>query len=492
MLKNDKSFSIKDVFNVRPLVVAAICQIAGIITMKNECHIFAAIVFVLLFVFTFAIFKNDKEKRLLFGIMTAFFAIGFISALILSLRYEAGEETLDGLFTGHVAKIEYNGYVYCKNVFLDGEYVGNIVFKTYDYVNVGEDISFVCEAKKRDIFGYYGVSSKMLQFFAKYEATGVEVIEVFDYSPAFDEKVRIFFKNELFKNMSYDGAALSFAMTFGDTSYLDEDLLDIMRTTGVAHIFAVSGLHVGVLYSIFNRLIKNNYRYFRLVAVPIVLFGYAYICGNSPSSLRAATMFTVMNIASCFFLPSDSINSVAIAAIVVFLISPFSVYSEGCTLSFAVVLSLIVFKNFFKDLFKIKSENNFLSTINTAVVASIGSLPLMSHYFESFSLVAVPINVIIVPLVGFIYTLTFFLVPIGGVLNVNLLRVSDLLLYFVEFICALFYRFGIVVNVKMSTFSVAVYYLIMLFLSEYCFLHKKKKAAIILCLFVALTVSFYV
>lgn len=489
MLKSNERFSIKDVFNVRPLVLAAFSQIAGVVAMKNEAYIFAAVFVFILVIISVCFMKKGSEMRLLFLLAAAFFAIGFITALIENAKYMYGYDEIEGVFSGHVARIEYNGYAYIKNVFIDDEYLGNFVIKTSDSLYVGQDIYFYGEAEKREIFGYYGISSKLVQFSAKYEIYSADIIYAYDYSPTLDEKIRLFYQSELFENMSYDSAALSLAMMFGDTSYLNSDTLNIMRISGIAHIFAVSGLHVGVLYSIFNKIVKKNRRYIRLVAIPMLLFGYAYICGNSPSSLRAATMFSVMNIANCLFMPTDKLNSIAIAAIVVMLLSPFSVYSEGCLLSFAVVLSLTIFGNFFVDLLKIESDNEFLSTVNTSLVANIGSLPLISCFFGHISLISLPLNVIVIPTASFIYTITFLLLPIGGAFGVNLLRFSDIGLYLLESLCELFTDFGSVIYITMSEFSVVIYYLIMLFMSEYCFLQRKKKALIVLPLFAILVIS---
>lgn len=473
-----KRFSIKDVFNVRPLVVGLIAQILGIVAMKNDLYALSlGVVATLLLA---ALFDHGKNKERTFYLLwcAGFFAFGFLSAYAQMMIYESGEYELIGLFRGHVAFVENDGYVYCKDVFFNDEYIGNAVLTTSYDCTVGSDIYFSGTATRRSIFNDYSVSSKLLQFSAKYSIKDVAIEKTYAFSPTFDEKVRILYRRELFSNMSYQSAALCYGMMFGDTSYISSETLETMRSSGVAHIFAVSGLHVGLLYSLIDRLFKGGNRVLRAVFIPVALFAYAYICGNSPSSLRAATMFTVTSLATSFFLPSDRPNTIAMAGIVVLAISPFSVYSAGCLMSFGVVITLMLLANFFKDVLKKESFNAILSNANSSVTASIGSLPLISHYFGHISLVAPIVNIIVVPTVGVIYPLTFLLLPIGYVLKLNLLGVSDLLMSFVKSVCELFYRLGVILYYKATVFEIVVYYAIILVISEYCFLKKGQKTIV--------------
>ena len=482
-----KKFTIKDVLNVRPLVVAAAAQILGIASMKNGLYVLGIAALFVVVVYALA-FCGEKSERKFFCLVTAFFfAFGFLCAVGQSAYFSSGEEEVSGVMSGHVAFVERGGYTYLKNVFVGDKYLGNAVMETYYDLYVGEDVVFYGTATKRDIFGYYGVSSKLLQFSAKYSIVA-DGFSSFGYNPSVDETIREFFRAELYRGMSYDSAAICYGMMFGDTSNITSETLETMRVSGIAHVFAVSGLHVGVLYSIINKLFGNRARKARLFIVPVLLFGYAYVSGNSPSSLRAATMFSVVNAANCLYKHKDKPSVLAFAAIVVFTLSPFSVYSKGCILSFAVVATLMLFGR--SDKAEEKKRNAFSDSVRTSLVANVGSLPLLSCFFGYISFISLPLNIIIVPLVGIVYTYTFFALPLSALFGVNLLRITDVALIATKSVCELFYSLGTVVKVSFSALTVAIYYIALFVLSKYCFLSKKAKVITFIVLAAAFCLSF--
>ena len=109
------------------------------------------------------------------------------------------------------------------------------------------------------------------------------------------EQVRFAVRNALLDNCNGVTANFLFAMIFGDTSYLSYSVADSFRNTGTAHLFAVSGLHVALLFYACSALL-NKIRMPKVIAFAIdcfILIGYSALCSFSPSVLRSAVMILV-------------------------------------------------------------------------------------------------------------------------------------------------------------------------------------------------------
>lgn len=135
-------------------------------------------------------------------------------------------------------------------------------------------------------------------------------------------------------------ASVTKALLFGSTDGIDEELYENIRKGGIAHIFAVSGLHVGTLYGFcfalmkrkpFDRLPKLG----RFSLLTLFLFGYAGVCGFSASVLRAVVICLVSYASDLIFARKDSLESLGLALIVILLRTPSALFEVGCQLSFA-------------------------------------------------------------------------------------------------------------------------------------------------------------
>ena len=116
------------------------------------------------------------------------------------------------------------------------------------------------------------------------------------------------------------------------------------RYGGIAHIFAVSGLHIGVIYGLLYGILRRL-RVKGFVRLPVVfaaLLFYCGVCGFSPSSVRALVMCTVLMIADAAGYAYDRLNSVSAASLVVLVINPVYLFSVGFQLSVAAAAGIIV------------------------------------------------------------------------------------------------------------------------------------------------------
>jgi predicted membrane metal-binding protein len=137
------------------------------------------------------------------------------------------------------------------------------------------------------------------------------------------EDFNVFIRDTLRSGMDDDSFAVAYAMLCGNSDYTDTDVFDGYRSAGVAHIFAVSGLHIGflssALYIIFKKVRINEY--VKTLLIITVLFAYSGVCGFSSSSLRATVMFGVLSFARVSGKRYDMLSSISLAFIILALFS---------------------------------------------------------------------------------------------------------------------------------------------------------------------------
>jgi len=216
---------------------------------------------------------------------------------------------------------------------------------------------------------------------------------------------------------------LLWAMTLGLRPALtDEVALPFMRS-GTMHIFAISGLHValiaGMLVSIL-RVVQIPRSICGLVVIPLLWF-YTGATGWHASAIRATVMMSVVILGWMLKRPSDLLNSLGAAALLILIWQPFQLFQASFQLSFAVVLSLALLTPHFQQLWQrltqpdpflpdelrprwqrllLRSAYWFGAGLATSLAAWLGSAPLIAYYFHLVTPVTLFANVVVVPLAG--------------------------------------------------------------------------------------------
>lgn len=257
-------------------------------------------------------------------------------------------------------------------------------------------------------------------------------------------------------------AAVIHAMTLGDTSGMPDALNEAFRETGTLHIFSVSGLHVGML----GFLLWYGLKLFRLRGPPLIitvillLFFYALITGLRPASVRAAFMASLVLGGLLLNRPPAPLNSLCAAAFLILLADTRQLFNPGFQLSFLVVTSILLLgaplqmkiqvlgmpdaflpRRLYHTMDKLRAGfvRNVCGLAAISTAAWIGSLPLMAVYFHIFSIVAIPVNLIAVPLAFVVLALAVTSLSVGWLsawlsetFNLANLAVASLLIFTVE------------------------------------------------------------
>lgn len=199
-------------------------------------------------------------------------------------------------------------------------------------------------------------------------------------------------------------------VVFGYRGDLSAEVKQSFLETGTIHILAVSGSNVAVVTLIFFSLIGFLRVPFR-IATGLTLFGlvwYMVITGMSPSVIRATIMGGTILLGTVLGRRGDIYNSLAAAAILMLLWDPLFLYDVGFQLSFAAVLSIVLFyPKLDEQVESLQWESlkrwkvlPLLKLGAVSVAAQIGTLPFSAFYFGRVSLVAIMANLVVVPLSG--------------------------------------------------------------------------------------------
>jgi competence protein ComEC len=220
-------------------------------------------------------------------------------------------------------------------------------------------------------------------------------------------------------------AGLAEALLIGYKDELDKTLLQSYTDTGVVHIIAVSGLHLGLIYGVLLLLCKplHNKKATWLTPVLVItgLWLFAFLAGGVPSVLRSAIMFSFLAIGKQLPGKPSVYNSLAASAFLLLCYNPLWWRDPGFQLSYTAVLSIVVFfRPIYNSLFV---ANKYLDMVWKAIVVTIAAqvltTPISIYYFHQFpnlflvtNLLAIPLSSLI--LMGELVLCAFSWIPVAA------------------------------------------------------------------------------
>lgn len=191
------------------------------------------------------------------------------------------------------------------------------------------------------------------------------------------------------------------AMTLGDKSYLSRQTRDLFNLSGGAHVLALSGLHLGIIYAVLTLLLPLGRRrkWLSQALILTAIWTYTLIVGMGASVVRAAAMLSVLSVGIVLSRGRASLNTLSLAAIVMLSADPMSLWDVGFQLSFMAVLGILLFYRFLFGLVPVRHRLTRALWGMTAVslTAQVGTAPLVMYYFGRFACYFLLTNMIVVP-----------------------------------------------------------------------------------------------
>ncbi|MCR5444293.1 MAG: ComEC/Rec2 family competence protein [Bacteroidales bacterium] len=203
------------------------------------------------------------------------------------------------------------------------------------------------------------------------------------------------------------------ALALGWKADIGSDTKAHYRNAGLAHLLAVSGLHVGILAAIVGGLFwwtgrERRGRIIRGSLQLLAVWGFAFITGAAPSTLRAALMFSMFIVNDMLARRVVPLNLLALAAIVMLVADPLLVYDISWQLSFSAVAGILLAQPAIQAL-----RTPVGQAAAVSVAATLATLPVVVATFHRLPLYFIIANVIVVPIAGVILALSllYMIVP---------------------------------------------------------------------------------
>jgi competence protein ComEC len=204
-------------------------------------------------------------------------------------------------------------------------------------------------------------------------------------------------------------AGLAEALLIGYRNDLDQSLVNAYANTGVIHVIAISGLHLGLLYAVLMYLTSfltnsRNMQWVQFLLVIPLIWIFSLMTGGSASVIRSAFMFTLLGLGQLTGKKAYPLNSLAAAAFVLLVYQPNWIIDTGFLLSFAAVASIMIYYDkirkliYFKNPIAIKCWDLIAVTLSAQILTT----PIVLYYFNQFPILFLFTNMVAVPLSGWI------------------------------------------------------------------------------------------
>ncbi len=200
-------------------------------------------------------------------------------------------------------------------------------------------------------------------------------------------------------------AGLAAALLVGYKNDLDKSLAQSYSNTGVVHIIAISGMHLGLIYLMLEFLLApikrlKGFDWLRPILLLAALWLFTLLAGAGPSITRAALMFSCIVLGEIFQRRAGIYNPLAASAFILLCINPYWIWDLGFQLSYAAVLSIAIFMKPIYNLFFVQNKLlDGLWKINAVTLsAQILTLPFAVYHFHQFPLYFLFTNMVAVPL----------------------------------------------------------------------------------------------
>lgn len=305
--------------------------------------------------------------------------------------------------------------------------------------------------------------------------------------------------SEIFAKTGLKGAEYSVitAILLGNDETIDPGLKASYSAAGVSHILCVSGMHVGIIFMIFDFLLRPlDYskpgRIAKTIFMMILIWTYACITGLSPSVRRAASMFTFVTIGNLLRRNTNIFHSLYASLFILLIINPLLVFDVGFQLSYLAVFGIVIFQKPIYELWHVKSKilSYFWNLMSVSIAAQLSTFPISIFYFGQFpnyfllaNLSVISLSFIVV-VSGVVLLCTFFIPYVSNAVTWMLtheIKLMNLIITSIEKIPG-----AVTENISISLLHMALFYTLIVFF--FLFFQLKKKKYYWLGLFTLLTV----
>ena len=238
-------------------------------------------------------------------------------------------------------------------------------------------------------------------------------------------------------------AGIMQAFLLGDRYDIPNNVYELFKISGVAHIIAISGFNIGIVAYVIFLILKMFPipRKGQYVLTMFLLIFYAFLTGGQPPVVRATIMAVVFLIGFMIEREAELINTLSVAALIILFLNPLNLFDVGFQLSFISVLFILLFYSKFMEIFykwvpgikedpdaepsrrrelipsiKVKVMDYLLQSMALSLSAYFGVIVLIAYYFHLITPIVIIANLVVVPLASLIIFLGLGLLIVGSIL----------------------------------------------------------------------------
>ena len=382
--------------------------------------------------------------------------------------------------------------VYADSVKFDGKKANtNLVIYIYDDSNIFENIEIgnVIECEpfgfyKTELFNSEIPNANYFNKNIKYSVL-TSNYKYIKTNRTFAEIIKAKIKSNLGYGLSNENKEIAYSTLFGDKTELNNNIKEAFQLSGIAHILAVSGLHISIIVAILYKLLKlckvKGWARFGVLAT-ILLF-YAYICNFSVSVVRASVMSLLLMLAPLVKKQYDPLSALSLAGIIIFIMDPLCVFDVSFLMSFSCVLGILfICKPISIALTKIRLPKSIADIIAVCSSTCISLIFIQAYFFGRINFVSIFANLLLLPM----FTVAFEIIFCLAFLSLIVPYITYLLVpinYILNFIsmAAIFISNLPYANFNTKQFNyllIVLYFYLLMILGRICTANKKEKVAI--------------
>ena len=480
----------------RPIFVLLLVFVLGevIAVLKLNIAVFIPVILIMV------IIKIITKKHAgVFVVIFLFISLGFLNTNNKMLQRDVAWKlgNIEGEGQGSVDKIlktQYGYNVYLKNALINNRECGNIIvyFQSEPDLKIGNKIylkgkiqqfEVACNKENFDSQKYYlsiGITTKIAvkEYYVSddnYDFLRDKLCTLREYVVGMFSKLCD--TNGKDKWLYGNKAGIFSAILMGDKTELDQEIKDLYSLSGIAHILAISGLHISLIGMFLYSLLRKRFSFATSSALTIaVVTLFAITSGMGIATIRAFVMFILKLIGEILGRKYDYITAISLSALILLADNPFIIINSGFQMSFCAMITITIIWP--KVVYLINIKSKIANSIVFSLCIGIFMNPVIAYNYFQLPTYSFMLNIIVVPLLGIVVISAIAGSGMGFLsilMGKTALTPGCLILEVYTFLCENVLKIpGAVIVVGKPTIKIIVLYYIVIVFFLFCFTLVRK------------------
>lgn len=480
----------------RPIFVLLLVFVLGevIAVLKLNIAVFIPVILIMV------IIKIITKKHAgVFVVIFLFISLGFLNTNNKMLQRDVAWKlgNIEGEGQGSVDKIlktQYGYNVYLKNALINNRECGNIIayFQSEPDLKIGNKIYLKGEIQQFEVACNKGNFDSKKYYLSIGITTKIAVKEYYVSDDNYDflrDKlctlreyvVGMFSKlcdtNGKDKWLYGNKAGIFSAILMGDKTELDQEIKDLYSLSGIAHILAISGLHISLIGMFLYSLLRKRFSFATSSALTIaVVTLFAITSGMGIATIRAFVMFILKLIGEILGRKYDYITAISLSALILLADNPFIIINSGFQMSFCAMITITIIWP--KVVYLINIKSKIANSIVFSLCIGIFMNPVIAYNYFQLPTYSFMLNIIVVPLLGIVVISAIAGSGMGFLsilMGKTALTPGCLILEVYTFLCENVLKIpGAVIVVGKPTIKIIVLYYMVIVFFLFCFTLVRK------------------